>query len=103
MDDIDDLLRLAAAADASVRVELYRDRIAASGVAAIERLTPWLRDDRLGAFAVVTVERAAAEPGALKAARTALQRGRSSCSDSTRRLIDAALPRLGPARSSSRD
>lgn len=103
MDDIDELLRLAAAADASVRVEQYRDRIAASGVEAIERLKPWLLDERLGAFAVVTVERAAAEPGALKAARTALQRGRSGCSESTRRLIDAALPRLGSVRATVRD
>lgn len=73
MGELDTLLREAAAADARIRIE-FRDRIAAYGCEAIARLEPWLCDPRLGAFAVRTIERAAAVPGAASAATTALER-----------------------------
>lgn len=97
MDGLDELLRQAAAADGLTRID-YRDRIAAVGVPAIERLEPWLRDKRLGAFAVQTILRAATVPGAAPAARSALQRGRAACGEAVRRDIDTALARLRSSR-----
>jgi hypothetical protein len=77
LDDLDTLLREAAAADATIRIE-FRDRIAAFGSAAIVRLEPWLSDPRLGAFAVRTIEHAAAMPGAALVAKAVLQRANAS-------------------------
>jgi hypothetical protein len=100
VDGLDELLRQAAAADGLTRID-YRDRIAAFGVPAIERLEPWLRDKRLGAFAVQTILRAASVPGAAPAARSALQRGRAACSETVRRDIDTALARLRSTRAAT--
>jgi hypothetical protein len=100
VDELEGLLRQAAAADGMTRIN-YRDRIAALGVPAIERLEPWLRDERLGAFAVQTILRAALGPGAAVAARSALLRGRVACSESVRCDIDATLARLGSTRAAT--
>jgi hypothetical protein len=77
VDNLDRLLREAAAADATTRIE-FRDRIAAFGSEAIVRLEPWLSDPRLGAFAVRTIEHAAARPGAALVAKAVLQRANAS-------------------------
>jgi hypothetical protein len=103
-DTLDALLREAANADGVSRIE-FRDRIAAFGSEAIVRLEPWLGDPRLGAFAVRTIERVAAQPGATLAAKAALERARAS--GRIRDDIEAALGRLGgrirpPSRSKSR-
>ena len=92
MDDLDRLLNAASAADAMTRID-YRDRIAAFGVAAINRLEPWLSDSRLGAFAVRTIERAAAVPGAAVAAGLVFER--SHPNSPVRDDIEAAWARLG--------
>ena len=94
MDELEDLLREAAAADRSYRVEKYRDRIAVFGLRAIQRLESWLEDPRQGAFAVVTIE-PAARYGALHEARAALQRGLARARQPVADDIAAALGRLG--------
>ncbi len=93
MDELDDLLNQAAAAERSTRIE-YRDRIAAFGPEAIKRLAPWLENARLGAFAVVTIEHAA-RLGALKEAQVALKRGLARAREPVASDIKAALGRLG--------
>lgn len=92
VDDLEDLLRDAAAADGMSRIG-FRDRIAAFGGGAIARLESWLADPRLAAFAVRTIERAAALPGAAAAARAALERADAPAS--ARDDVEAALARLG--------
>jgi len=92
MDDLDRLLEAASTAEPMSRIE-YRNRIAAFGVAAINRLEPWLSDPRLGAFAVRTIERAAAAPGAAMAAGLAFER--SDPNGPVRDDIEAAWARLG--------
>lgn len=72
-DQLDDLLTRAAEADGLSRIE-YRDAIAAHGQEAVRRLEPWLQD-RLAAFAVVTIA-AATSYGAVAEARTTLLRAR---------------------------
>jgi hypothetical protein len=91
LDNLDTLLGEAAAADPTIRIEL-RDRIAAFGPEAIARLEPWLSDPRLGAFAVRTIEHAAAMPGAALVAKAALQR--ADVSGPVRDDVKAALARL---------
>jgi hypothetical protein len=91
---LDELLAAAAAADGMGRIE-FRDRIAAFGEFAIRRLEPWLRDARLARFAILTINRVAAQPDAADAARASLKRGRAGCAESVRGDIDAALARLG--------
>ena len=76
------------------RIE-FRDPIAAFGEAAIGGLEPWLSDAHLAHFAVLTIERAAAELGSEGTARAALKRGRAHCAESTLAELDAALARLG--------
>jgi len=58
-------------------------------------LEPWLSDARLARFAVVTIDRVAAQPDAADAARASLKRGRAGCVESVRGDVDAALARLG--------
>lgn len=93
MSRLDELLAAAAAADGLTRIT-FRDPIAAFGEAAIVRLEPWLRDSRLAAFAVRTIERAAAQPGAALSARATLRRARDQGGETLRRDIDEALLRL---------
>lgn len=99
MDSLDSLLRDAAAADGTIRME-FRDRIAAYGPEAILRLEPWLSDPRIGAFAVRTIERAAAAPGAAAVARAALERAKLT--GAIGEDVSAAVGRLsGRARGSA--
>jgi hypothetical protein len=94
---LDDLLHQAERADASDRIEL-RDPIAAHGTEAIDRVAPWLEDDRLGAFAVRVLE-AIAQTGDRAPALNSLRRGLDrSISDPVRGDITAALERLGALR-----
>ncbi len=92
----DDLLRQAAAADRSARVELFRDRIAVQGGRAIERVRLWLTDPSLDAFAVVIIEHAARR-GALTEARAALKAGLPLARQPIVPHIKAALERIGVA------
>ena len=91
VDDLDTLLREAAAADGTIRIE-FRDRVAAFGPEAIGRLEPWLSDPRLGAFAVRTIEHAATVTGCALVAKTALQRAKAS--GPIRGDVEDALARL---------
>jgi hypothetical protein len=91
---LDELLAAAAAADGMTRID-FRDPIAAFGEAAIRRLEPWMGDVRLARFAVLTIERAAAEPSARAAAIAAFRRARATCAESAGEEIQAALSRLG--------
>jgi hypothetical protein len=91
LDDLDALLHKAAAADPATRME-FRDPIAAFGSEAIKRLEPWVSDPRLGAFAVRTIERAAAMPGAAAVAKVTLQKADST--GRTRDDVVSALARL---------
>lgn len=93
MDELEDLLKRAAAADGPTRI-VFRDRIAAFGPLAVERLAPWLDDARLGAFAVVTIEHAA-QHGAVKQARAALKGALAHAFEPIASDILAALGRLG--------
>jgi hypothetical protein len=96
LDDLGALLREAAAADPATRME-FRDRIAAFGSEAIVRLEPWLSDPRLGAFAVRTIEHAAAMPGAAPMAKAALHRA-----NATGRIQDDVVSALGRLRAQAR-
>jgi hypothetical protein len=91
VDDLDTLLREAAAAEGTTRIE-FRDRIAAFGPEAIGRLEPWLSDPRLGAFAVRTIEHAATLTDCALAAKAALQRAKAS--GPIRGDVEDALARL---------
>jgi hypothetical protein len=71
-DELNALLAEAAAAPPGSRIE-YRDAIARYGRLAIDRIEPWLTDERLGAFAVRVAERAASYDARAEAVR-ALQR-----------------------------
>ncbi len=94
-DSLKRLIARAREADPLTRIEL-RDRIAAQGAAAVEALTPWLGDARLGAFAVRVIEKAARN-GARREAIAALTEARSSApSDGVRRDIETALEHLQP-------
>ncbi len=100
MDDLDQLLRDAASADGMTRIE-FRDRIATFGSSAVHRLEEWLADPRLAAFAVRTIERAAAMPGAAPAAWAAL--ARADATGVLKADINEALARLsGRARTSTK-
>lgn len=90
-EELDALLRAASEADGMHRIDC-RDPIAAHGAEAVRRLEPWLRDDRLARFAVVTIV-AAASRGATSEARAVLQRAQSSDA-SLREAIASALTAL---------
>lgn len=101
MSTLDELLAAAAAADGMTRIN-FRDPKAAFGADAIHRLEPWLGDARLASFAVVTIERVAAQPDQVDLSRASLRSARARCNETVRGDIDAALTRLGrPARVSS--
>lgn len=89
-----DLLKAAAAADPSERIR-WRDPIAAYGADAIEAVSPWVGDVRLGAFAVRVIERAAPHIGSA-APIAALRRLQSIAgSDAIARDIADSIARLG--------
>jgi hypothetical protein len=99
--DLKSLMDAAAAAPPDTRIE-FRDRIAAFGPDAVAAIRPWIGDDRLGAFAVRVVERAASYSADREAvqALAAVDAGTAS-----QRVVDdaaAALSRLRPNRPASR-
>jgi hypothetical protein len=95
LDSLDYLLRSASAADGMTRSSL-RDPIADFGAQAVARLTPWLSDPRLGAFAVRTIEHAATSPEAAILARKVLADALRSSVEPVRGDMVDALKRLGP-------
>ncbi len=85
---LEELLRTASAAPPSERIQ-FRDDIAAFGSAAVPVLAPWLRDARLGAFAVRVLEEIGRRPDGRADAIRALAEARTTAvSESTR--LDAA-------------
>lgn len=97
MDDLDRLLAAAEAADLSSRID-YRDRIAAFGPEAVQRLEPWLLDERLCFFACLTIAKAADAHSARSEAVDALAHAQPRCSGALRPLLDGHLARLAPSR-----
>jgi hypothetical protein len=97
MDELDRLLAAAEAAGPSARID-YRDPIAALGPEAVRRLEPWLLDNRLCFFALVTIVRAAQAHGAQRVAADALARAQPRCPAALRPLLDGHLARLAPTR-----
>ena len=91
------LRRLLQAADSAGPHERirYRDPIARHGPAAIEAMTPWLVDRRLGAFAVRVITRVG-ENGDPDHAVTVLRRWRTKAPPFVQSDINAALRRLLP-------
>jgi len=90
---LDDAVMGAAEAPPDIRIE-YRDAIARHGAAGIERVTPWLTDPKMAAFAVRVIAKAA-EFGAADEARRALQTAVVSLSEPARADAIAALEKLG--------
>lgn len=85
---LEELLRTASAAPPSERIQ-FRDDIAAFGSAAVPVLAPWLRDARLGTFAVRVLEEIGRRPDGRADAISALAEARTTAaSESTR--FDAA-------------
>lgn len=97
MEKLSELLQIARAADGRTRMD-YRDRIASHGIDAIRGLEPWLVDERLAPFAVRTIERASAEPGAAAFGRAALLRALGTSRDPAYGDIEVALRNLGCGR-----
>src|SRR6187551_2165928 len=60
MAELDTLLEAAKAAQPGDRIQ-WRDPISACGAEAIPAMTEWIRDAKLGAFAVTVLERIAAD------------------------------------------
>jgi hypothetical protein len=87
-------MRLAAGADRGTRIE-YRDALVAFGLDAVRHCAAWLDDDELRVFAILVMERAAADPRALPAAIETFQAGRRACPPSDRPYLEGALRRLG--------
>ncbi len=99
---LDDAVMGAAEAPPSFRIE-FRDPIARHAAAGIERVTPWLTDPKMAAFAVRVIARAA-DFGAADDARKALQTAVVSLAEPARADALAALEKLGvrPRQPSSR-
>jgi hypothetical protein len=99
LNDLQALIKAAAAAPPETRIE-FRDRIAAFGVDAVAAIEPWLRDDRLGAFAVRVVERAASYAANLEAVQALNGVATGTASERVMQDAAAALDRLRPNRRS---
>ena len=83
------LLARAEGADPAHRIDL-RDPIAAHGVAAIEAVTPWLKEPTLAAFAIRVIARVGLD-GEREAAQAALRSARRRMDDRLRADADWAL------------
>jgi hypothetical protein len=95
MAQLKSLLEEARKADPSDRI-LHRDRIAAHGAAAIPAMKEWISDSRLGAFAVRTLERIAAEPSNRRAVLDALASADPrAIPERVAQDIEQAIDRLG--------
>lgn len=92
--DLEALLSAADKADPAVRIE-FRDAIASFGRQAIPPMTSWLRDRRLGAFAVRVLIRIGEQQRHANAVHEALQSvGRHSVTDAVARDMSDAIDRL---------
>lgn len=83
------LLARAEGADPAHRIDL-RDPIAAHGAAAIEAVTPWLKEPTLAAFAIRVIARAGLD-GEREAAQAALRAARRRMDERLRADADWAL------------
>jgi hypothetical protein len=83
------LLARAEGADPAHRIDL-RDPIAAHGAAAIEAVTPWLKEPTLAAFAIRVIARVGLD-GEREAAQAALRSARRRMDDRLRADADWAL------------
>ena len=83
------LLADARDADPAHRID-FRDPIAAHGAAAIEAVTPWLKDPTLAAFAIRVIARAGLE-GEREAAQASLRQARRRLDPRLRADADWAL------------
>jgi hypothetical protein len=83
------LLARAEGADPAHRIDL-RDPIAAHGAAAIEAVTPWLKEPTLAAFAIRVIARAGLD-GEREAAQAALRSARRRLDERLRADADWAL------------
>lgn len=93
---LEEALAGARAADRLTRIQ-WRDRIAAHGAEAIDAISPWVADPKLGAFAVRVIE-ATAKFGERDAAVAALLSVRRVVPDGViGGDVDAALARLRPS------
>jgi hypothetical protein len=89
------LLADAKGADPSHRIDL-RDSIAAHGAAAIEAVSPWLRDPVLAAFAIRVIARAGLD-GEREVAQATLRHARRRLDPRLRADADWALGVLRPS------
>jgi hypothetical protein len=95
MTNLNQLLGLATDAEPRVRID-FRDPIAAHGARAIEPLRGWLSDPRLGAFAVRTLEKIAADPANRRAVLDAFESlDRNSIPKQVSSDASDAMARLG--------
>ena len=90
---LDDAVMGAAEAPPSIRIE-YRDQIARYGSDGIDRVTPWLGDPALAAFAVRVIARAA-DFGAAERSRQVLQTSLATLQGPPRADALSALEKLG--------
>ena len=92
------LLARAEGADPANRIDL-RDPIAAHGAAAIEAVTPWLKDPALAAFAIRVIARVGLD-GEREAAQSVLRSARRRMDERLRADTDWALSvlKVAPAR-----
>ncbi|MEA2608157.1 MAG: hypothetical protein QOJ75_400 [Chloroflexota bacterium] len=83
------LLADARDADPAVRID-WRDRLAAHGAAAIEAVSPWLKEPTLAAFAIRVIARAGLD-GEREAAQAALRQARRRLDPRLRADLEWAL------------
>jgi hypothetical protein len=97
------LLADARRASPEVRIPLYRDRIAAYGTLALERLLPWILEPNLAAFAIRTIVRAAELSDVVQRAAVdeLKQARRRNLIDAIDRDLVEALSKLKPSRTRS--
>jgi hypothetical protein len=103
LESLDELLVAAGEAPPESRIE-FRDRIAAFGSVAIDRLmtSPWIGDPKYASFAVLTIRKAGelgVQKHAVRALRDALA---AAVTDTLRGDISAALLALGASPSKSK-
>lgn len=93
--DLDEVLAAAREAPPGRRIE-YRDALVAFGPEVIARISPWLTDARLGAFAVRVLDRVGLRSAERSAVIEVLVDARDQAgSDAIRGDIDDAVGRLG--------
>lgn len=96
---LEDAIEKATKASPEDRID-FRDAIAKHGDEGIDRVTPWLPDSRMAAFAVRVIARAA-ELGSVARARSALQAGLPSLREPALSDARAALIKIGGSKAPS--